>query len=167
MVAQYTSNEVKLAIAGFGGADKVQVQRMVARMLGLEAIPKPADAADALALALHHLGVAPFTDSVSASIGASAGGGALAIAIASAAKTGSVGGTSPYGNARVATEVGGIKLRSNGAGGNAAVGSAAQVNGIAGKGPAVVKSGPHTSELALDGGRNEVSKAVPVRKLRK
>jgi crossover junction endodeoxyribonuclease RuvC len=125
VVAQYTSNEVKQAITGFGGAEKAQVQQMVARMLGLETIPKPADAADALALALHHLGVAPFTDSVAASIGSSSIGGALAAAISSAsqgavsgASTGgsvakSKGGglASPYGNARVATSAGGVKLR--------------------------------------------------------
>jgi crossover junction endodeoxyribonuclease RuvC len=110
IVAQYTSNEVKQAITGFGGAEKAQVQQMVARMLGLETIPKPADAADALALALHHLGVAPFTDSVAASIGATGGGGALAAAIASAG-----GSASPYGNARVATSAGGIRLRPVGA----------------------------------------------------
>lgn len=106
VVAQYTSNEVKQAITGFGGAEKAQVQQMVARMLGLETIPKPADAADALALALHHLGVAPFTDSVAASIGATGSGGALAAAISSAG-----GSVSAYGNARVATSAGGIRLR--------------------------------------------------------
>jgi crossover junction endodeoxyribonuclease RuvC len=57
-VAEYTSNEVKLAVTGFGAATKDQVQRMVARLLGLDAVPKPADAADALALALCHLSTA-------------------------------------------------------------------------------------------------------------
>lgn len=109
-VAQYTSNEVKQAITGFGGAEKNQVQHMVARMLGLETIPKPADAADALALALHHLGVAAFTDSVAASIAVSAGGGAF-IASSVASSIGSAGGSvSGYGNARVATSAGGIRL---------------------------------------------------------
>ncbi len=54
-VFTYSPNEVKLAVAGHGGADKRQVQRMVATLLGLTAAPKPADAADALALALTHL----------------------------------------------------------------------------------------------------------------
>ncbi len=58
-VAQYTSNEVKLAVAGYGGATKDQVQRMVATLLGLPASPRPPDAADALALALCHLTIAP------------------------------------------------------------------------------------------------------------
>jgi crossover junction endodeoxyribonuclease RuvC len=58
-VAQYTANEVKQAVAGYGGADKGQVQRMVQRLLGLAEIPKPPDAADALALALCHLARAP------------------------------------------------------------------------------------------------------------
>jgi crossover junction endodeoxyribonuclease RuvC len=45
-------NQVKMAVCGTGGADKVQVQRMVQRLLGLDSIPKPDDAADALAVAL-------------------------------------------------------------------------------------------------------------------
>ena len=57
-VATYSPNEVKLAVAGHGGADKQQVQRMVATLLGLGAAPQPADAADALALALTHLALA-------------------------------------------------------------------------------------------------------------
>jgi crossover junction endodeoxyribonuclease RuvC len=59
-VVEYTSNEVKLAVTGFGGASKEQVQRMVARLLDLDEVPKPADAADALALALCHLSTAPW-----------------------------------------------------------------------------------------------------------
>ncbi len=59
-VVEYTSNEVKLAVTGFGGASKDQVQQMVARLLDLGAVPKPADAADALALALCHLSTAPW-----------------------------------------------------------------------------------------------------------
>ncbi|MEZ5169819.1 MAG: crossover junction endodeoxyribonuclease RuvC [Acidimicrobiia bacterium] len=54
-VVCYSPNEVKLAVAGHGAADKRQVQDMVARMLGLEEPPRPPDAADALALALAHL----------------------------------------------------------------------------------------------------------------
>jgi len=59
-VAEYTSNEVKLAVTGFGAATKDQVQQMVARLLGLGAVPKPPDAADALALSLCHLSTAPW-----------------------------------------------------------------------------------------------------------
>jgi len=58
-VAQYTPNEVKQAVAGFGGASKEQVQRMVQAQLRLSAPPRPPDVADALALALCHLAVAP------------------------------------------------------------------------------------------------------------
>ena len=58
-VFQYSPNEVKLAIAGDGGAAKPEVQAMVARLLQLDATPRPADAADALALALCHLWRAP------------------------------------------------------------------------------------------------------------
>ena len=59
-VVEYTSNEVKLAVTGFGGATKDQVQRMVARLLELDTLPQPPDAADALALALCHLSTAPW-----------------------------------------------------------------------------------------------------------
>ena len=45
-------NQIKMAVCGTGGADKSQVQKMVQRLLALEAIPKPDDAADALAVAL-------------------------------------------------------------------------------------------------------------------
>lgn len=60
-VVQYTPNQVKDAVAGSGSADKAQVQRMVQIRLGLERPPRPADAADAAALALCHLAFAPFT----------------------------------------------------------------------------------------------------------
>ena len=52
--ATHTPSEVKAAITGYGSADKRQVQTMVARVLRLDALPQPADAADALALALCH-----------------------------------------------------------------------------------------------------------------
>ncbi|CAA9251326.1 MAG: RuvC [uncultured Acidimicrobiales bacterium] len=58
-VAQYTSNEVKQAVVGYGAATKEQVQRMVQSLLGLAERPQPADAADALALALCHHAQAP------------------------------------------------------------------------------------------------------------
>jgi crossover junction endodeoxyribonuclease RuvC len=58
-VAQYTANEVKQAVAGYGAASKDQVQRMVQSLLRLPEKPKPPDAADALALALCHLALAP------------------------------------------------------------------------------------------------------------
>ena len=54
-VALHTPSEVKAAVTGNGRAGKEQVQRMVARLLGLADLPKPADAADALALAICHL----------------------------------------------------------------------------------------------------------------
>ena len=58
-VVQYSPNEVKLAIAGDGGAGKEEVQEMVARLLNLSEVPRPADAADALALAICHWWRAP------------------------------------------------------------------------------------------------------------
>lgn len=52
--ALYTPTEVKAAVTGYGRADKPQVTSMVTRILNLSTPPKPADAADALALALCH-----------------------------------------------------------------------------------------------------------------
>src|SRR5439155_18163961 len=63
-VALYSPNEVKLAVTGDGRADKAAVQTMVARMLNLREVPKPADAADALALACCHLWRAPLAEKV-------------------------------------------------------------------------------------------------------
>lgn len=57
VVAQYTANEVKQAVTGYGAATKEQVGRMVQSLLGLATVPKPVDASDALALALTHLAV--------------------------------------------------------------------------------------------------------------
>ena len=54
-VAEYSPPEVKQAVTGYGGADKNQVQQMVRALLNLEEIPKPDDAADALAVAICHL----------------------------------------------------------------------------------------------------------------
>lgn len=54
-VALHTPSEVKAAVSGSGRADKAQVAAMVTRLLRLEAAPKPADAADALALAITHI----------------------------------------------------------------------------------------------------------------
>jgi crossover junction endodeoxyribonuclease RuvC len=58
-VVQYTPSQIKDAIAGWGAARKEQVQQMVKVRLGLTAPPQPADAADAAALALCHLAMAP------------------------------------------------------------------------------------------------------------
>jgi crossover junction endodeoxyribonuclease RuvC len=63
-VALYSPNEVKLAITGDGRADKNAVQMMVARLLDLVEVPKPPDAADALALACCHLWRAPLAAKV-------------------------------------------------------------------------------------------------------
>jgi len=54
-VFEYTPKEIKNAVAGYGGADKRQVQEMVRALLQLDSIPKPDDAADALAVAITHL----------------------------------------------------------------------------------------------------------------
>jgi crossover junction endodeoxyribonuclease RuvC len=54
-VAEYSPLSIKSSVVGYGKAEKHQVQEMVARLLALEAIPEPADAADALAIAICHL----------------------------------------------------------------------------------------------------------------
>ncbi|MGP7961021.1 crossover junction endodeoxyribonuclease RuvC [Sanguibacter sp. A247] len=54
-VALHTPSEVKAAVTGSGRAGKAQVQAMIVRILGLTETPRPADAADALALAVCHL----------------------------------------------------------------------------------------------------------------
>jgi crossover junction endodeoxyribonuclease RuvC len=54
-IGEYTPLEVKQAVVGYGGADKHQIQQMVKAILGLEDIPQPDDAADALAIAICHI----------------------------------------------------------------------------------------------------------------
>ena len=53
-LSEYTPLEVKIALTGYGRADKKQIQQMVKILLGLPDIPKPDDAADALAIAICH-----------------------------------------------------------------------------------------------------------------
>jgi len=65
-VVEYTPTQVKAAVTGSGSADKAQVQRMVQSLLGLATPPRPADAADALALAICHLAAAPLQARVEA-----------------------------------------------------------------------------------------------------
>lgn len=71
-VAQYTPNQVKDAVAGWGAASKEQVQRMVQTRLRLASPPRPADAADAAALALCHLAIAPMQRRIAAATGGGA-----------------------------------------------------------------------------------------------
>ena len=54
-VTDYTPLTIKQAVSGFGGADKVQMQTTVKMLLRLESVPRPDDAADALAVAICHL----------------------------------------------------------------------------------------------------------------
>lgn len=58
-LAEYSATQVKVAITGYGRAEKSQVQHMVKTVLGLPEIPKPADVADALAIAICHIHHAP------------------------------------------------------------------------------------------------------------
>jgi crossover junction endodeoxyribonuclease RuvC len=84
-VSQYSPNEVKLAVTGDGAADKAQMQAMVARLLNLDAPPRPPDAADALALALCHLWRAPLSGAAASQAWVGGAGGyerAVAAAVA-------------------------------------------------------------------------------------
>lgn len=57
-VYEYTPNQIKQAVSGYGGADKMQMQHMVQALLRLKSVPRPDDAADALAVALCHAQIA-------------------------------------------------------------------------------------------------------------
>ncbi|MFS0730513.1 crossover junction endodeoxyribonuclease RuvC [Curtobacterium sp. 1P10AnD] len=119
-VGLHTPSEVKAAITGYGNADKRQVQTMVAAVLGLAEAPRPADAADALALAVCHAwrlgspdqigsGPSSLTPAQRAWRDAQQGSGAdspLARAAAAAARGGSRGVARGAG----ATSVGGPRL---------------------------------------------------------
>ena len=72
-VVTYTPSEVKAAVTGNGRADKAQVTSMVARILGLAQLPKPADAADALAIAICHSWRGTAQSRLSAAVKASKG----------------------------------------------------------------------------------------------
>jgi crossover junction endodeoxyribonuclease RuvC len=74
-VVRYTSNEVKQALVGYGGATKQQVQRMVASVLHLDNPPSPPDVADALALAICHLSAMPLQEATARALGAGTGTG--------------------------------------------------------------------------------------------
>ena len=63
-VAEYSPSAVKRALTGYGNADKQQMKKVVAMRLGLSELPSPADAADALAIALCHLQGAPMRRAV-------------------------------------------------------------------------------------------------------
>ena len=65
-VVEYSPNQVKDAVVGYGAATKAQVQRMVQTILQLPSLPRPADAADAAAVALCHLAHAPTATRTSA-----------------------------------------------------------------------------------------------------
>ena len=81
-VVHYSPNEVKLAVTGYGGAGKEQVQAMVARLCNLASPPRPPDAADALALALCHLWAAPLRDTDRSGAATAAAGLQQAVAAA-------------------------------------------------------------------------------------
>ena len=92
----YTPQQVKAAVCGSGRAAKDQVGRMVARLLGLAAVPTPDHAADALAVAVAELNRAPLTGLVGASLQRTAAGAGSA-----------TGGARPAGGARRPARSGG------------------------------------------------------------
>ncbi len=75
-VELYTPSEVKAAVTGSGVAGKQQVTAMVTRLLGLSQRPRPADAADALALAICHIWRGGTRDRIAAAVRAARNGGA-------------------------------------------------------------------------------------------
>ena len=54
-IGEYTPLEIKQSVTGYGRADKAQIQQMVRALLDLDEVPKPDDAADALAVAICHI----------------------------------------------------------------------------------------------------------------
>ena len=62
-VYEYTPNQIKQAVTGYGGADKMQMQHMVQALLRLKSVPRPDDAADALAVAICHAQTSRMTTS--------------------------------------------------------------------------------------------------------
>lgn len=74
-VGMYTPSEVKAAVTGSGQADKKQITAMVTRLLRLDTPPRPADAADALALAICHIWRGTAQDRLAAAVRAVRGGG--------------------------------------------------------------------------------------------
>lgn len=57
---EYTPNQIKMSLTGYGRADKIQMQQVVTSLLHLNKIPRPDDAADALAVALCHAHISRF-----------------------------------------------------------------------------------------------------------
>jgi crossover junction endodeoxyribonuclease RuvC len=63
-ISEYTPNEIKQTVCGYGNAGKAQIQRMVQTLLHLDDLPKPDDAADALAVAICHINHQSFNNFV-------------------------------------------------------------------------------------------------------
>ena len=91
-VTLHTPSEVKAAVTGNGRADKDQVTTMVTRLLRMSAAPRPADAADALALAICHLWRAPALKAGPPATARAATAAATTTAAATATTTGPVAG---------------------------------------------------------------------------
>ncbi|HLI52731.1 MAG TPA: crossover junction endodeoxyribonuclease RuvC [Acidimicrobiales bacterium] len=107
-VVQYSPNEVKLAVTGYGSATKEQVQAMVAALLGLAERPAPADRADALALAVTHLSSAAVT--ALAGVGKAPGAGKAGVGKAGVGKA---PGAAKAGVGRAAGEPGPATARAS------------------------------------------------------
>lgn len=67
-IVEYSASEVKLAVAGYGSAEKIQVQTMIKVLANLDEIPKPPDVADALGLAYCHLANHSYSKLVASSL---------------------------------------------------------------------------------------------------
>lgn len=104
-VAHYSPNDVKLSVAGYGGADKDGVARMVRAQLGLDEVPAPADLADAYAVALTHLLRSRGAAAAAASVPRSTSGGWEAVLERKHLRI--AGGTAPDTTKNPAREAGG------------------------------------------------------------
>jgi crossover junction endodeoxyribonuclease RuvC len=105
-VRMYTPSEVKAAVTGSGQADKAQVTAMVTRLLRLAAPPRPADAADALALAICHVWRGGAQARITAAVRAAAANTVAPQTVAPQAVAPPVAHTGQVGRGMAATEGG-------------------------------------------------------------
>ena len=106
-VQTYTPSEVKAAVTGSGTAGKSQVTAMVTRLLGLDAPPRPADAADALALAICHIWRGGTHARIQAAAVAAAASARRAAAVTSIRKAAAIAAASRSRRAAIARHPGG------------------------------------------------------------
>jgi crossover junction endodeoxyribonuclease RuvC len=105
-VAEYSPQEVKLAVTGYGRGDKAQVQRMVRLLLNLGSAPRPDDVADALAVAVCHAHASKLAEAARGALAAQAAQAGPAVPAARAALAGQAGVAGRAGRAGQAARAG-------------------------------------------------------------